>query len=135
MQFAANLTIWDSVVYLWFIFFTFTLNLKGSYKNLALWACGREKGAAMEAKLGQNTKFVEVDVDNKYSLEAALNGVEIFYCTCLLMFMSMSVNRYGVYQLLSLQIKILEIDHHVSVPFVFECLWFYLCHSFKGSNF
>ncbi|KAF6152912.1 hypothetical protein GIB67_039619 [Kingdonia uniflora] len=34
----------------------------------------RDKGAAMVAKLGESSKFVEVDIDNVKALEAALNG-------------------------------------------------------------
>lgn len=34
----------------------------------------REKGAAKVATLGKNSEFVQVDIDNKDSLEAALSG-------------------------------------------------------------
>ena len=46
----------------------------------------REKGAAMVATLGKSSEFVEVNIDNKDSLEAALSGevshdiVHIFFC-------------------------------------------------------
>ena len=35
---------------------------------------GREKGAAAVAKLGKNSKFAEVDIDDMESLEKALHG-------------------------------------------------------------
>lgn len=38
---------------------------------------GREKGAAMLAKLGENSEFAEVNIDNVKSLETALNGAWI----------------------------------------------------------
>ncbi|KAL6341816.1 hypothetical protein AAG906_038060 [Vitis piasezkii] len=37
----------------------------------------REKGAAMLAKLGENSEFAEVNIDNVKSLEAALNDVDL----------------------------------------------------------
>ncbi|KAB1228005.1 hypothetical protein CJ030_MR1G022992 [Morella rubra] len=37
----------------------------------------REKGASMVAKLGGNSKFTEVDIDNVASLEAALKDVDL----------------------------------------------------------
>ncbi|XP_042513376.1 uncharacterized protein LOC122088245 isoform X2 [Macadamia integrifolia] len=37
----------------------------------------REKGAALVAKLGKNSEFVEVDIENVRALEAALNGVDL----------------------------------------------------------
>lgn len=38
---------------------------------------GREKGAAMLSKLGENSEFTEVNIDNVKSLEAALHGAWI----------------------------------------------------------
>lgn len=34
----------------------------------------RERGSSVVSTLGENAKFVEVDIDNKESLEAALHG-------------------------------------------------------------
>ena len=39
--------------------------------------CDREKGEAMVATLGRNSRFVEVDVENAKMLEAALRGILI----------------------------------------------------------
>lgn len=45
---------------------------------------GREKGAAMVDKLGKNSEFTEVNIDNLDSLELALRGVVMssynYYC-------------------------------------------------------
>lgn len=35
----------------------------------------REKGAAMVSKLGKNSEFAEVNIDDKVTLEAALKGI------------------------------------------------------------
>ncbi|KAL9663064.1 hypothetical protein QQ045_027901 [Rhodiola kirilowii] len=37
----------------------------------------REKGAAMVSKLGERSEFAEVDIDDRKSLEAALNNVDL----------------------------------------------------------
>ena len=38
----------------------------------------REKGAEMVKKLGEKSKFVEVDINNLDALEAALQGLSFF---------------------------------------------------------
>lgn len=37
----------------------------------------REKGEALVSRLGVNSEFVEVNIDNVNTLEAALNGAQI----------------------------------------------------------
>ncbi|OMO54467.1 Saccharopine dehydrogenase / Homospermidine synthase [Corchorus olitorius] len=45
--------------------------------RIVLGGRNREKGAAMVATLGKNSKFAEVNIDDKDSLEAALNDVDL----------------------------------------------------------
>ncbi|CAA7398533.1 unnamed protein product [Spirodela intermedia] len=49
------------------------------YPPLRLHIAGRnrEKASSVLSTLGENAKFVEVDIDNKKSLEAALDGVDL----------------------------------------------------------
>lgn len=40
-----------------------------------MWLIGREKGAAMVAKLGENAEFLEVDISDSNSLDKAFKGL------------------------------------------------------------
>lgn len=46
---------------------------------------GREKGAAMVAKLGKNSDFVQVNIDRVDSLEAALSGAVVILPSVILL--------------------------------------------------
>lgn len=45
--------------------------------NIIVGGRNREKGASMVAKLGKNSKFAEVNIDDKASLDAALKDVDL----------------------------------------------------------